>query len=128
MTAKAGIQIQLKSPGCKLVYSGIERDMYMYIMNFEICIGNSMICSDIWHKYHEWYFGIVIRNLKFETILKYHEWYLCQVSLQIMLLPVQIGWYEALLMINCSKKVSVLTFCNYFAPVRNFYFRFVMDE
>ena len=53
MTAKAGIQIQLKSPGCKLVYSGIERDMYMYIMNFEICIGNSMICSDIWHKYHE---------------------------------------------------------------------------
>ena len=19
----------------------------------EICIGNSMICSDIWHKYHE---------------------------------------------------------------------------
>ena len=27
-----------------------------------ICIGNSMICSDIWHKYHEWYFEIVIRN------------------------------------------------------------------
>ena len=27
-----------------------------------ICIGNSMICSDIWHKYHEWYFKIVIRN------------------------------------------------------------------
>ena len=25
-------------------------------------IGNSMICSDIWHKYHEWYFEIVIRN------------------------------------------------------------------
>ena len=25
-------------------------------------IGNSMICSDIWHKYHEWYFKIVIRN------------------------------------------------------------------
>ena len=22
-----------------------------------------MICSDIWHKYHEWYFKIVIRNL-----------------------------------------------------------------
>ena len=38
-----------------------------------ICIGNSMISSDIWHKYHEWYF-------KFETILKYHEWYLCQIS------------------------------------------------
>ena len=27
-----------------------------------IRIGNSMICSDIWHKYHEWYFEIVIRN------------------------------------------------------------------
>ena len=28
-----------------------------------ICIGNSMInISDIWHKYHEWYFKIVIRN------------------------------------------------------------------
>ena len=27
-----------------------------------ICIGNSMICSDIWHKYHEWYFKIVTRN------------------------------------------------------------------
>ena len=25
-------------------------------------IGNSMICSDIWHKYHKWYFEIVIRN------------------------------------------------------------------
>ena len=51
-----------------------------------ICIGNSMICSDIWHKYHEWYFEIVIvilqavRRVKFETILKYHEWYLCQMS------------------------------------------------
>ena len=28
----------------------------------KICIGNSMICSDIWHKYHEWYFDIVICN------------------------------------------------------------------
>ena len=29
-----------------------------------ISIGNSMICSDIWHKYHEWYFEFVIRNLR----------------------------------------------------------------
>ena len=35
-----------------------------------------MICSDIWHKYDEWYFEIVIR----ETTLKYHEWCLCQIS------------------------------------------------
>ena len=27
-----------------------------------ISIGNSMICSDIWHKYHEWYFKIVLHN------------------------------------------------------------------
>ena len=27
-----------------------------------ISIGNSMICSDIWHKYHELYFNIVIRD------------------------------------------------------------------
>ena len=27
-----------------------------------ICIDNSMICSDIWHKYREWYFEILIRN------------------------------------------------------------------
>ena len=48
-----------------------------------ISIGNSMICTDIWHKYHEWYFEIVIqvyRRVKFETILKDHEWILCQIS------------------------------------------------
>ena len=33
------------------------------IMTVTICIGNSMICSDIWHKYCEWYFKIVIRNI-----------------------------------------------------------------
>ena len=27
-----------------------------------VCIGNSMICRDIWHKFHEWYFEIAIRN------------------------------------------------------------------
>ena len=53
---------------------------------FCICIGSSMICSDIWHKYHEWYFEIVIRisrvfrRVKFETTLKYHEWHLWQIS------------------------------------------------
>ena len=25
-----------------------------------VCIGNSMISSDIWHKYHKWHFEIVI--------------------------------------------------------------------
>ena len=38
-----------------------------------------MFSSDIWHKYHEWYFKLVyvisqaVRWVKFETILKYHE-------------------------------------------------------
>ena len=27
------------------------------------CIGNGMIFSDIWRKYHKWYFEIVIHNL-----------------------------------------------------------------
>ena len=27
-----------------------------------ICIGNSMIISGIEHKYHEWYFKIVVRG------------------------------------------------------------------
>ena len=30
--------------------------------SYAICLGNSMICSDIWHKDHKWYFEIVIRN------------------------------------------------------------------
>ena len=40
---------------------------------FNISIGNSMICSDIWHKYHEWYFKLLyvisgaVRRVKFET-------------------------------------------------------------
>ena len=48
-----------------------------------------MICNDIWHKYHSWYFKIV-SNLRM-TISKYHSCYLCQISLQIMLLPIQIS-------------------------------------
>ena len=41
-----------------------------------------MISSDIWHKYHEWYFKLVIRNFtsrlanKIWDNLKYQEWYL----------------------------------------------------
>ena len=32
------------------------------LQRYAICIGNSLICSDIWHKYHNWHFEIVIRN------------------------------------------------------------------
>ena len=31
---------------------------------YYICLGRSMIWSDIWHTCHEWYFKIVIRNLR----------------------------------------------------------------
>ena len=40
---------------------------------FNISIGNSTICSDIWHKYHESYFKLLyvisgaVRRVKFET-------------------------------------------------------------
>ena len=51
-----------------------------------ICISNSVICGDIWHKYHEWSWyskllviSRTVRRVKFETILKYHEWS-CQIS------------------------------------------------
>ena len=27
-----------------------------------VSVRNSMICSDIWHKYYAWYFEIVLRN------------------------------------------------------------------
>ena len=46
-----------------------------------------MICSDIWHKYHDcdilkllYVISRAVRQVKFETILKYHEWYLCRIS------------------------------------------------
>ena len=34
--------------------------MCTQIAKSEICIVNSMISSDIWHKFHKWYFKIVI--------------------------------------------------------------------
>ena len=52
-----------------------------------ICISNSVICGDIWHKYRDRDRDIsillvisrTVRRVKFETILKYHEWS-CQIS------------------------------------------------
>ena len=58
------------------------------MLNKSICIGNSMICIDIWQinttpsDISKLFYVIsrAIRQVKFETILKYHEWYLCQIS------------------------------------------------
>ena len=30
------------------------------VILFLICVGNSMISCDTWHKYHKWYFEMVI--------------------------------------------------------------------
>ena len=51
-----------------------------------ICIGNSMICSDISKLLYV--ISRAVRRVKFETILKYQEWYLCQISLQILVLTI----------------------------------------
>ena len=65
-------------------------------------VGNSMICSDIWHKYHKWYFEIVLHNLRqFWNITsgiyaKYHT--------QIMLLFVY----------TTTRKSFVIFTCRYF--------------
>ena len=52
-----------------------------------ISIGNSMICSDIWHtdttsdiSKLSYIISRAARQVKFETILNHHEWYLCQIS------------------------------------------------
>ena len=64
-----------------------------------ICTGNSLICSDIWHKHHEWYFEIVVRNLRqFWNItsgiyVKYH--------VQIMLLFVYTTPHKRFVIFTC---------------------------
>ena len=68
-----------------------------------IGIGSSIICSDIWHKYHEWYFEIV--NFEFETILKYHEWYLRQISRTD---------HDIICLYTTTRKGFVIFICRYF--------------
>ena len=52
---------------CKI--SGVGHFIKLKKNNSGISIGNTMICSDIWHKYHEWYFRIIIIEIwdNFET-------------------------------------------------------------
>ena len=47
------------------VRKGCHGNFVISHVKLQISIGNSMICSDIRHKYHEWYFEIVVR--------KFHE-------------------------------------------------------
>ena len=58
------VDINAQSPGILRVLVQLIVSVVRYLeVERNICIGNSMICSDIWHKYHEWYFEIVIHNL-----------------------------------------------------------------
>ena len=40
----------------KKIFHGRQRKWMSNFTRYVISIGNSMICCDIWHKYHEWYF------------------------------------------------------------------------
>ena len=72
-----------------------------------------MICRDIWHKCHEWYFEIVIRNFKFETIWNIASGIYAKYHIQIMILFVskrfvifthryfKLSWNTTLSQSNC---------------------------
>ena len=51
----------------------VVKAMFFFIISLDkrikSGIGNSVISSDIWHKYH-----------KTKVIFQIHEWYLCQIS------------------------------------------------
>ena len=48
-----------------------------------ISMGNSMICSDIWHEYNERYFKIVVRN--FTSRLASEIWVNFEISLVVFM-------------------------------------------
>ena len=59
-----------------------------------VCIGNSMICSDIWRTYHEWYFEIWDSfEISQGIYAKYH--------VQIMLLFVYTSTHKRFVIFTC---------------------------
>ena len=63
---------------CKIVLAlQIMADLSRPMLN-NIGIGSSMICSDIWHKYYEWYFEIAIHKFMYINLRQF--WCLCQIS------------------------------------------------
>ena len=68
----------------------------------KISIGNSVICSDIWHKYHEWYFKIVTRYLR--QFWNIRSGIYAKYQVQIMLLIVY----------TTTRKRFVIFTCRYF--------------
>ena len=57
---KKAVDIGIKPSSPNIHIQILQTDLHIF--PYRISIGNSMICSDIWHKYHEWYFEIVLRN------------------------------------------------------------------
>ena len=52
-----------------IVFSGqADFSLKIFLYYSWTSIGNSMICNDIWHKYHEWYFTIVINTKVHEPL------------------------------------------------------------
>ena len=67
-----------------------------------IDVGNSIICSDIWHKYHEWYFEIVIRNFTSRVISRYiTSGIYAKYHAQIMLLFVYTTTHKRFVIFTC---------------------------
>ena len=72
----------------------IHANKTLSIQYQHVCIGNSLICSDIWRTYHEWYFEIwdsfeISRGI----YAKYHE--------QIMLLFVYTITHKRFVIFKC---------------------------
>ena len=70
----------------------------------KIGVGNSMICSDIWHKYHEWYFEIVLQNWNLRQLWNIRSGIYAKYHVQIMLLFVY----------TTTGNIFVIFTCRYF--------------
>ena len=64
-----------------------------------ISVGNCMICSDIWHKYHEWYFEIGEWNLR--QFWNITSGIYAKDHVQIMLLFVYTTVYKSFVTFTC---------------------------
>ena len=75
-----------------------------------ISTGNSMICGDIWHKYHEWYFEIVIRN--FTRLTAREIWDNFEIS-QVVFVPniTYKSCYYFFILLQGAKKI-IFTACH----------------
>ena len=56
------LQLKRLCHGCLVHFANISNDASLCAMKFNVSTGNTVICSDIWLKYHERYFETVKRN------------------------------------------------------------------